>query len=338
VAIDIETRIDQFRKKLNIVLLFSNLSFFFVGTVLLLTGPIAANWLGQYRLINYDGPGWQSIITNLSCSLILLAGASAILDLLTRNSIQLFMRATLTQTIERMNSVAAPLANAGCSGFFHQRQDHLRDILLSSEEMFVACGTSLPDVTSFTFVGEIVQKIKQNKNYVAEFLILNPASMSAYLKRGVGVYQSDENEIVERIITAIINIERAMAELKSSEKNRMRLYMISAIPTMSCVYNEKIMDIGFYDEIRKGNVISTWRFEKIASNPGDFSLFEHYKSNIEYIKNRPDTILLWSGVEAGAALAIGKAQAEGFAAYLRQLEEADPLDAAARRRAIRGWL
>jgi hypothetical protein len=140
-------------------------------------------------------------------------------------------------------------------------------------------------------------------------MILNPYSCLPALKAGVAPYAGDSREMLSLLRNAIANMNIARSALpRLDQKARLRLKLVATIPTCSCVFSETMMDIAFYDELKKGNRLPSWRFEKVSEANQSATLYGYYSDNFDVIWSRADSIDYYAARCAALAEGVGEAQ------------------------------
>ena len=230
------------------------------------------------------------------------------------------MHLELSETINRMNNVAAPLSNVGCSGFVSRRDPReYENILHESTMIFRAIGTSLPDICNFTFLNLVSEKIHSNEKFVFELLILNPLSISTFRRSQICAYRGRPDELLNRPSSTIAELNQARSRIgTNSARSRFRVRLFNTVPTVSTVFGDDKMDVSFYDEISRGNDAPAWRFEKIPR--GDITitqhLFAHFSRNFETIWNRSDTIDCFSPNIGNLIIRSSQEELDQFASHV----------------------
>lgn len=190
------------------------------------------------------------------------------------------------------------LNEAGLEMFYPKRRDsNFEHIIENAQMSFDSIGTSLPDISHERCRKLLRSKIETKPNLKVRILLVNPYSQIAYEKSQSNIYKDDRKDIVKQIENSIEMFMLVFDYLEkrgqfSPDRYDVRLY--STIPTVSCVFNDEILDIAIYDEIEPATITPAWKFRK---NDGEKGLYNYYKENFETIWNDERTISVFSDRE-----------------------------------------
>lgn len=272
---------------------YTAISFFIVAMVGLMLSDALFAFVGHFTSRSIDA--FRAIYYNIFSGIISASILAFFIDAFSRRELVSFMRSQLLETVIRMNNVAGPMSVAGAIGFSYERNSaDFNRMISESETSFCAIGTSLPDVTSFTSLEHIRKKILKNNAYRAKFLIINPFSIYSLHKRLIEPYRTHRYDMRSMVHTAIESLYRERENIGGDAANRLEARMYCSIPTLSCVFTDKEMNISFYDEIVKGNDAPTWTFEPSSEECIPPPLYDHYRRHFDTMWNKADSIDIFS--------------------------------------------
>lgn len=187
------------------------------------------------------------------------------------------------------------LKESGLQMYYPKRRDYnFEQIIENAKSKFDSIGTSLPDIAHERCWKSLRDEIVRKPKLKVRILLVNPYSQIAAEKKQSNIYKDDSQDIIRQIEQSISKFTHVFNDLSKKGKislDRYDVRLYSTIPTVSCVFNDEILDIAFYDENEPASITPAWKFVKNESEKG---LYNYYQKNFEKIWEDERTISIFS--------------------------------------------
>jgi len=245
---------------------------------------IAALIVGIFNALGFTGN--QNLINS---TILLVLFLLSISSLVSRHRVERLCQKIIIYsqrgTFERIH-------DSGLENYQPKRQHKdLIQIVEEAKRRLDFLGTSLPDMSSDQGWEALKRKVLRNKKIHVRILLLDPDCEMTQKKQKLEYFKSNWKNISDDIDRAIRTFKsiRTIAESEGSPVsiNRYDVRLYDSIPTTSCVFNEKVLNISFYDENQPGSMTPAWTFRKERKLD---NLYSYYHKNFDLLWKKSKSI------------------------------------------------